>query len=47
MPTVPGRDRLQTFGYHSDEQVLSRWANPLGRYPPYVKEVDRALASGE
>ena len=33
--------------FYSDEQVLSRWANPLGRYPPYGKEVDRALASGE
>ena len=33
--------------FYSDEKVLSRWADPLGRYPPYVKEVDRALADGE
>jgi hypothetical protein len=33
--------------FYSDEQVLSRWADPLGRYPAYVKAVDRALANGE
>jgi len=33
--------------FYSDEKVLSRWADPLGRYPAYVKEVDRALANGE
>jgi len=33
--------------FYSDEKVLSRWADPLGRYPAYVKEVDRALADGE
>jgi hypothetical protein len=33
--------------FYSNEQVLSRWTDPLGRYPAYVKEVDRALASGE
>jgi 4-amino-4-deoxy-L-arabinose transferase-like glycosyltransferase len=33
--------------FYSDERVLSRWANPIGRYPPYVTAVDRALASGE
>jgi hypothetical protein len=33
--------------FYSDERVLSRWADPLGRYPPYVTAVDRALASGE
>jgi hypothetical protein len=33
--------------FYSDEKVLSRWADPLGRYPVYVKEVDRALANGE
>jgi hypothetical protein len=33
--------------FYSDEQVISRWADPLGRYPRYVTEVDRALAAGE
>jgi hypothetical protein len=33
--------------FYSDEQVLSRWSDPLGRYPAYVSEVDRALAKGE
>jgi hypothetical protein len=33
--------------FYSNEKVLSRWADPVGRYPPYVKEVDRALANGE
>jgi hypothetical protein len=33
--------------FYSDERVVSRWADPQGRYPPYVKEVNRALASGE
>jgi hypothetical protein len=33
--------------FYSDEKVISRWTNPLARYPPYVKDVDRALASGE
>ena len=33
--------------FYSDEQVLSRWSNPAGRYHPYVKEVNRALAEGE
>jgi hypothetical protein len=33
--------------FYSDEKVLSRWADPLGRYPAYVKEVDRALSDGE
>jgi hypothetical protein len=33
--------------FYSDEKVLSRWADPLGRYPAYVREVDRALANGE
>jgi hypothetical protein len=33
--------------FYSDEKVLSRWADPLGRYPAYVREVDRALADGE
>jgi hypothetical protein len=34
------------LSFYSNEQVLSR-SDPLGKYPPYVKEVDRALASGE
>ncbi len=33
--------------FYSNEKVLSRWADPVGRYPPYVKEVNRALANGE
>ena len=33
--------------FYSDEKVLSRWTHPRGRYPAYVKEVDRALANGE
>jgi len=33
--------------FYSDEQVLARWTNPNGRYPPYVNEVDRALVAGE
>jgi hypothetical protein len=33
--------------FYSDEKIISRWTNPLARYPAYVKEVDRALASGE
>ncbi len=33
--------------FYSNERVISRWADPLGRYPPYVKEVNRALANGE
>ena len=32
--------------FYSNERVLSR-SDPLGKYPPYVKEVDRALANGE
>jgi hypothetical protein len=32
--------------FYSNERVLSR-SDPLGKYPPYVKEVDRALAGGE
>ena len=32
--------------FYSDEKVLSRWTHPRGRYPAYVKEVDRALANG-
>jgi 4-amino-4-deoxy-L-arabinose transferase-like glycosyltransferase len=31
---------------YSDERILSR-SDPLGKYPPYVKEVDRALTAGE
>jgi hypothetical protein len=34
------------LSFYSNERVLSR-SDPLGKYPPYVKEVDRALASGE
>lgn len=33
--------------FYSDERVVSRWADPQGRYPPYVTEVNRALANGE
>jgi hypothetical protein len=33
--------------FYSDEQVLSRWTNPVGRYHRYVAEVNRALAAGE
>jgi hypothetical protein len=33
--------------FYSNEQILSRWTDPLGRYPAYVKEVDRAFADGE
>ncbi len=34
------------LSFYSNERVISR-SDPLGKYPPYVKEVDRALASGE
>lgn len=33
--------------FYSNEQVVSRWADPLGRYPAYVKAVDHALVIGE
>jgi hypothetical protein len=33
--------------FYSNEKVLSRWSDPVGRYPPYVKEVNRSLADGE
>jgi hypothetical protein len=33
--------------FYSDEKVVSRWAMARDRYPPYVSEVDRALADGE
>jgi len=33
--------------FYSNERVVSRWADPQGRYPAYVREVDRALANGE
>jgi len=33
--------------FYSNEGVLSRGTDPLGRYPAYVKAVDRALANGE
>ncbi len=33
--------------FYSDEQIVSRWTDPLGRYHPYVQEVNRAVASGE
>jgi hypothetical protein len=32
--------------FYSNERVVSR-TDPVGKYPPYVKEVDRALANGE
>jgi hypothetical protein len=32
--------------FYSNEQVISR-TDPVGKYPPYVTEVDRALANGE
>jgi hypothetical protein len=33
--------------FYSNETVISRWADPSGRYPAYVREVNRALAAGE
>jgi len=33
--------------FYSNERVISRWADPQGRYPLYVREVNRALANGE
>jgi hypothetical protein len=33
--------------FYSDEKILARWTNPVGKYHPYVKEVNRALAAGE
>ena len=33
--------------FYSNEAVVSRWADPLGRYPAYVREVNQALANGE
>ncbi len=33
--------------FYSDEKVISRWGMGRDRYPPYVDEVDRALAAGE
>ncbi len=32
--------------FYSNERVISR-TDPIGKYPPYVREVDRALAEGE
>jgi hypothetical protein len=32
---------------YSREPVIARWTASVDRYPPYVREVDRALASGE
>ncbi len=34
------------LSFYSNERVISR-SDPLGKYPPYVREVDQALASGE
>jgi hypothetical protein len=33
--------------FYSDEKILARWTHPVGKYHPYVKEVNRALADGE
>ncbi|HEX7139918.1 MAG TPA: hypothetical protein VF219_18845, partial [Vicinamibacterales bacterium] len=33
--------------FYSNERIVSRWADPQGRYPAYVREVNRALANGE
>ncbi len=33
--------------FYSNERITARWANANDRYPPYVAEVDRALADGE
>ena len=33
--------------FYSDEQILARWTHPVGKYHPYVKAVNRALADGE
>jgi hypothetical protein len=33
--------------FYSDEKIVSRWTDPVGRYPAYVKEVNRSLANGE
>lgn len=33
--------------FYSDEKVLARWTHPVGKYPPYVRAVNRALANGE
>jgi hypothetical protein len=33
--------------FYSRESVIARWTANIDRYPAYVSEVDRALASGE
>jgi hypothetical protein len=33
--------------FYSDERVVARWIDPVGRYPAYAREVDTPLASGE
>src|SRR5262249_32057257 len=33
--------------FYSGERIMSRWTDPVGRYHPYVQEVDRAVASGQ
>jgi len=33
--------------FYSRESVVARWTAAADRYPPYIREVDRALAGGE
>lgn len=33
--------------FYSRESVIARWTAAVDRYPPYITEVDRALADGE
>jgi hypothetical protein len=33
--------------FYSRESVISRWMADVDRYPPYISQVDRALANGE
>lgn len=32
--------------FYSREQIISRWISPRDRYPPYIREVDKAVNEG-
>jgi hypothetical protein len=36
-----------TITFYSDETVRARWKERRDRYPPYIAEIDQALAAGE
>jgi hypothetical protein len=33
--------------FYSDEKVLARWTHPVGKYHPFVRAVNQALADGK